>query len=57
VIVHDDVLATGGTARAKADLVEMVGAEVVGLLFVIELEFLNGRDKLADYTVESLIRY
>jgi adenine phosphoribosyltransferase len=57
VIVHDDVLATGGTARAKADLVEKVGAEVVGLLFVIELDFLHGRDKLADYTVESLIHY
>jgi adenine phosphoribosyltransferase len=57
VIVHDDVLATGGTAKAKVDLVEKVGAEVVGLLFVIELDFLNGRDKLSDYTVESLIRY
>jgi adenine phosphoribosyltransferase len=57
VLVHDDLLATGGTARAKIDLVEQLGGEVVGLAFVIELEFLNGRDKLAGYDVFSLIRY
>jgi adenine phosphoribosyltransferase len=57
VIVHDDVLATGGTARAKTELVEQLGGEVVGLLFVIELSFLNGRDKLASYDVQSLISY
>ena len=57
VIVHDDVLATGGTARAKTELVERLGGEVVGLLFVIELAFLNGRDKLTGYDVESLISY
>jgi adenine phosphoribosyltransferase len=57
VIVHDDVLATGGTARAKTELVEALGGEVVGLLFVVELAFLNGRDKLAGYDVESLITY
>ena len=57
VIIHDDVLATGGTAKAKVDLVEQVGAEVVGLLFVIELSFLNGRDRISGYDVESLIRY
>ncbi|HWH05336.1 MAG TPA: adenine phosphoribosyltransferase [Gaiellaceae bacterium] len=57
VIVHDDVLATGGTARAKVDLVEQVGAEVVGLLFVIELGFLSGRAKLEGYAVESLLTY
>jgi adenine phosphoribosyltransferase len=57
VIVHDDVLATGGTAKAKTELVEMLGGEVVGLLFVVELAFLNGRDKLAGYDVESLITY
>jgi adenine phosphoribosyltransferase len=57
VIVHDDLLATGGTAKAKIDLVEQVGAEVVGLLFVIELGFLNGREKLAGYEVASLIQY
>jgi adenine phosphoribosyltransferase len=57
VIVHDDVLATGGTARAKTELVERLGGEVVGLLFVVELTFLNGRDKLTGYDVESLITY
>jgi adenine phosphoribosyltransferase len=57
VIVHDDVLATGGTAKAKTELVEALGGEVVGLLFVVELAFLNGRDKLAGYDVESLITY
>ncbi|MGH3073135.1 MAG: adenine phosphoribosyltransferase [Gaiellaceae bacterium] len=57
VIVHDDVLATGGTARAKTQLVEQLGGEVVGLLFVIELTFLDGRDKLAGYDVQSLIAY
>ena len=57
VIVHDDVLATGGTAKAKTELVEQLGGEVVGLLFVIELAFLNGRDKLAAYDVQSLITY
>ncbi|MGZ8781902.1 MAG: adenine phosphoribosyltransferase [Gaiellaceae bacterium] len=57
VIVHDDVLATGGTARAKTELVEQLGGEVVGMLFVIELGFLHGRDQLKDYVVESLITY
>jgi adenine phosphoribosyltransferase len=57
VIVHDDLLATGGTARAKTDLVERLGGEVVGLLFVVELTFLSGRDKLSGYDVESLIQY
>ena len=57
VIVHDDVLATGGTAKAKTELVEQLGGEVVGLLFVVELTFLNGRDKLVGYDVESLIAY
>jgi adenine phosphoribosyltransferase len=57
VVVHDDLLATGGTARAKIDLVEQLGGQVVGLAFVIELEFLNGREKLDGYDVFSLIRY
>ena len=57
VIVHDDVLATGGTAKAKTELVEALGGEVVGLLFVVELAFLNGRDKLTGYDVEALISY
>ena len=57
VLVHDDLLATGGTARAKVDLVEQLGGEVVGLAFVIELGFLNGREKLGGYDVCSLIQY
>lgn len=57
VLVHDDLLATGGTARAKVDLVEQLGGTVVGLAFVIELEFLNGREKLSGYDVFSLIQY
>jgi adenine phosphoribosyltransferase len=57
VIVHDDLLATGGTARAKVDLVEQLGGEVVGLAFVIELEFLKGRERLEGYDVVSLIQY
>ena len=57
VIIHDDLLATGGTATAKIDLVERAGGIVVGLAFVIELEFLNGRERLAGYDVFSLIAY
>ena len=57
VIVHDDVLATGGTAKAKTELVEQLGGVVVGLLFVVELTFLNGRDKLSGYDVDALISY
>ena len=57
VIVLDDVLATGGTAHAKLELVEGLGGIVAGVLFVIELEFLHGRDRLAGYDVHSLIQY
>jgi adenine phosphoribosyltransferase len=57
VIIHDDLLATGGTARAKVDLVEQLSGEVVGLAFVIELEFLHGRDRLEGYDVCSLVKY
>ncbi len=57
VLVHDDVLATGGTARAKCELVEQLGGEVVGVAFIIELDFLHGREKLAGYDVHSLIHY
>jgi adenine phosphoribosyltransferase len=57
VLVHDDLLATGGTAKAKIELVEQLGAEVVGLAFVVELTFLGGRDKLYPYRVHSLISY
>lgn len=57
VIVLDDVLATGGTAKAKIELVEKLGGAVVGALFVIELTFLNGRERLAGYDVHALIDY
>jgi adenine phosphoribosyltransferase len=57
VIVLDDVLATGGTARAKVDLVERLGGVVVGALFVIELTFLDGRERLAGTDVHALIAY
>jgi adenine phosphoribosyltransferase len=57
VIVLDDLLATGGTARAKVELVESLGGTVVGVLFVIELTFLHGRERLAGYEVHSLIQY
>ena len=57
VIVLDDVLATGGTARAKVDLVEQLGGVVVGALFVIELTFLDGRERLAGTDVHALIAY
>ena len=57
VIVLDDVLATGGTARAKVELVEGLGGIVAGVLFVIELEFLHGRERLAGYDVHSLVIY
>jgi adenine phosphoribosyltransferase len=57
VIVLDDVLATGGTARAKVDLVEKLGGAVVGLAFVIELTFLGGRERLAGYDVHALVAY
>jgi adenine phosphoribosyltransferase len=57
VLVHDDLLATGGTARALCDLVEQAGAHVAGCAFVIELAFLNGRERLAPHDVQSLIVY
>ena len=57
MLIHDDVLATGGTAKATVELVEQLGGEVVGLPFIIELEFLNGRERLEGYEVYSLIKY
>jgi adenine phosphoribosyltransferase len=57
VLVHDDLLATGGTARALADLVQGVGAEVVGCAFLVELGFLGGRERLAGYDVHALVSF
>ena len=57
VLIHDDVLATGGTVEAVAKLVEQLGGEVVGCCFIIELTFLGGREKLADYDLHALIDY
>ena len=57
VLVHDDVLATGGTAKAICDLAAQLGGEIVGVAFVIELDFLDGRKQLDGYDVESLIHY
>lgn len=57
VVVVDDLLATGGTARATVDLVRQLGAEVAACLFVIELSFLNGSDSLSDVPIHTLISY
>jgi len=57
VLIHDDVLATGGTAKAVVKLVEKAGGEVVMLNFLIELKFLHGRDKLNNYKIYSLLQY
>jgi adenine phosphoribosyltransferase len=57
VLVHDDLLATGGTARALCDLVEQAGAHVAGCAFIIELAFLSGRARLAPHDVHSLVVY
>jgi len=57
VLIIDDVLATGGTAQAVTKLVEKLGGIVAGLGFLIELDFLNGREKLKGYDVHSLVHY
>jgi adenine phosphoribosyltransferase len=57
VVIHDDVLATGGTVEAIAGLVEQLGGHVVGINFVIELSFLEGRKRLGGYDIYSLIEY
>jgi adenine phosphoribosyltransferase len=57
VLLHDDLLATGGTAKALAELAEGAGAQVAGCAFLVELSFLGGRDALAGYDVHSLIAY
>jgi adenine phosphoribosyltransferase len=57
VVIHDDVLATGGTVEAIGGLVEQLGGEVVGVNFIIELTFLGGRERLTKYPLHSLISY
>jgi len=57
VLLHDDLLATGGTIEAATKLIEKLGAEVAQISFLIELSFLNGRDKVKNYEVVSLIDY
>lgn len=57
VLIHDDVLATGGTAKAVCKLVERLGGQIVQCNFLIELDFLKGKDKLGNYDVKSLMRY
>jgi len=56
VVIVDDLLATGGTAESNIKLVEKLGGEVIGLVYFIELGYLNGRDKLKNYRVESLVK-
>ena len=57
VLIHDDLLATGGTSKAKIELVEKLGGRVAGCAFVVELAFLDGRTTLAGYDVHALVRY
>jgi adenine phosphoribosyltransferase len=57
VLIHDDLLATGGTMEAACKLVEKLGAEIVQISFLIDLTFLNGKEKLKDYDVKSLMEY
>ena len=57
VLVIDDLIATGGTAAASCELIEKLGAEVAACAFVVELDSLHGRDKLAKYNIHSLIHY
>jgi adenine phosphoribosyltransferase len=57
VLIHDDVLATGGTVEAIGGLVEQLGGVVCGVCFIIELTFLGGRDRLSQYDLHSLITY
>lgn len=57
VVIVDDLLATGGTTESNIKLVEMLGGRVAGIVYFIELSFLNGRDKLKGYKVDSLVRF
>ncbi len=57
ILLHDDVLATGGTAKAACELITRLGGEIVQCNFLIELDFLKGRDKLKAYEIASLLHY
>ncbi|OXB08598.1 adenine phosphoribosyltransferase [Flavobacterium plurextorum] len=57
ILIHDDVLATGGTAKAVCELVEKLGGEIVQCNFLMELSFLNGREKIKDFPIFSAITY
>lgn len=57
VLVHDDLLATGGTMNAVCQLIEKLGGEIVQVSFIVELSFLNGRNKLKSYDVRSIVNY
>lgn len=57
VLLHDDLLATGGTMEAAVKLIEKLGGEVIQISFIIELDFLNGREKLSKYELHSLLHY
>ncbi|MFK5974308.1 MAG: adenine phosphoribosyltransferase [Flavobacteriaceae bacterium] len=57
VLIHDDVLATGGTAHAVCELIEKLGGEIVQCNFLIELDFLKGAEKLKEYEIRSLLHY
>ncbi|NLL71859.1 MAG: adenine phosphoribosyltransferase [Epulopiscium sp.] len=57
VVIVDDLLATGGTSKVMVDLIEAMGGQVVKLVYLIELEFLNGREQLEKYKIESVIQY
>ena len=57
VVIVDDLMATGGTAKAIVEMVEEMGAEVAAMIFLIELDFLEGRKVLPDYKIESVIHY
>jgi adenine phosphoribosyltransferase len=57
VLLHDDLLATGGTARALAELIEGAGAQIAGCAFLVELAFLGGRERLTGYDVHALLSY
>ena len=56
-LIVDDLIATGGTAKAVAEMTESIGAKVVGLAFMVELTFLNGRKKINGYDIHSLLKY